>query len=446
MKKIKVTAIKIVCKVFILLILFFTSCFVVSCTTSINVKVEHPPALNTSGIKRIAIMPFESAFANREMAQYTTSAVTARIQEMNYFTLVASSEIERLRNNNQSIEDYVDATFTGRIIRIDTKREASQGSYKAKGGKTVNYTDYTTNVEIEFNYSLVIAQDGRLIGPVTKKNTNSATSRDNYPSAPELIRAAIDSQLRLLGRDIAPYTTYESRTFSSETSSDKTLKAEMKNALEMVKAGNYKIALDMYLRIYEQYKNAAAAENAAILHELLNGTDTAADFMRQVYNDTGNPKALDVLSRLNRIQRDKAIIANDYSDNRNRTDRVTAFASEEIHKILPKGAKVWIYNNAADNPITAAVVDNITSDLIKNGISVVDRQNAKLIDAEREYQMSGYVSDDDFISIGNAAGANTIVVIGITGSGAERRLQVRVLNVERGVSIMQSDTGEKWRI
>jgi len=435
------TTIKIVRKIFALFVLLAASC-----STSVNVKVQHPPALNTAGIKRIAVMPFESSLVNRETAQYATSAVITKIKDINYFTLVASSEIDRLRKNNQSIENYVDATFTGRIIRIDTKRETYKGSYKAKDGTTVNYTDYTTNVEVEFNYSLVLARDGRLIGPVTRKKTNSATSRDKYPSAPELIRAAIDSQLRLLGRDIAPYTTYESRTFVSETSSDKVLKTEMKTALESVKAGNYRIALDSYLGIYERNKNIAAAQNAAILHELLYNAETAANFIKKVYDETGNPKALDVLARLNKILQDQAVLAGDYSDTRNLTERVAAFAGEEIQKALPKGAKVWIYNNAADNSITTAVADNITSDFIKKGISVVDRQNAKLIEAERKFQMSGYVSDNDFISIGNAAGANIITVIGITGTGAERRLQVRVLNVEKGVPIMQSDTSDKWRI
>jgi hypothetical protein len=419
---------------------------VTGCATSINITVKRPPTLNTSGIKRIAIMPFEAAGANREMAQYATTSVTSKIQALNYFTLVSSAEIERLRRNNQSIESYVDALFTGQIIRIDTKNEIYQGSYKTKDGKTVNYTDYTTNVEVEFNYSLVLARDGSLIGPVTKSGRNSATSRESYPAAPALIRTAIDDQLQSVGRNIAPYTAVETRTFANEKSQDKVLKMEMKSALDMVKAGNYKLAIDAYLGVYERYKSMAAAENASILHELLDGTLTAANFIRQVYDETGNPRALDVLARLNKILQDQAILASEYSDNRNQTERAAAFANEEIQKVLPKDARVWIYNNAANNPMAVSVADNITSVFIKKGIGVVDRQNIKLIEAEQKFQMSGFVSDDDFISIGNAAGANTIVVIDIIGTGAARRLQVRVLNVEKGVPIMQSDAGEKWRI
>jgi hypothetical protein len=446
MKKIKVTAIKIIYKLFIMLVLFVTICFASGCATSINVKVQHPPNLNTAGIRRIAVMPFENRTANRDMAQYATSVAAKRVQDTNYFTMVSASEVERLRRSNQSLENYVDAVLNGQITRIDTKHETYRGTYKTKDGKTVNYIDYTTSVEIEFNYSLVLARDGKLIGPVFKSGSNSSTSRDNYPSAPDLIKSVIDSQLRQIGRDIAPYITYDSRTFASESTKDKVLKAQMRNALEMVKAGSYMTALELYLGIYGEYKSVAAAYNASILHELVNDTGTAANYIQNVYNETGNPKAQEALARLNRILRDQAILASDYGDKKDNTERVAAYANEEIQKVLPKNARVWIYNNAVKNPITTAVADNITSDFIKKNIIVVDRQNMKLIEAEQKLQMSGYVSDKDFVSIGNAAGANTIVVLDIIGTGAARRLQVRVLNLEKGVPIMQSDTSEKWRI
>jgi len=445
MRKFK-TTVKIIWKPLVLLFLIISICAAISCAPSVNVRVQHPPNLNTSGIKRIAIMPFEARAVNKDTAQYATSVATTKIQQMNYFTLVAASEIERLRKNNQSIENYVDAMFTGQIIRVDIKNENHHGSYKTKDGKTVRYIDYMTNIEVEFSYSLVLARDGSLIGPVVKSGTNSSSSRENYPSSQELIKTVIDNQLRNLVLDIAPYTSTETRTFASETSNDKALKEEMKNALALVKDGNYRAALEAYLGIYNRNKNFAAAENAAILHELLDDANTAANFMQQVSDETGNPRALIILARLNKILRDQEILARDYSDNKNQTGRVAAFANEEIRKVLPKDARVWIYNNAAKNPITTAVADDIASDFIRKKISVVDRQSIKLIEAEQKLQMSGYVSDNDFISVGNAAGANTIVVIDITGTGAARRLQVKVLNVEKGVTIMQSDTGDKWRI
>jgi len=454
---------------------------ITACATSIRLTVSRPPNLNTAGIKRIAVMPFEAnTGVGREMALYATNTATKRIQEMNYFTLVDSSEIERLKKNNQNLENYIDAQFAGRITRISIDNEASNGSYKDKNGDVTYYTDYITKVEIEFNYSLVLARDSRVIGPVYKRSSRSSSNREtspstqellqtaineqlnksgkssssregsskkeNYPSSSALLMAAIDEQLRYLAHDIAPHTVIETRTFAEEKTKDKVLKEEMKNAITQVKAGNYKLALSAYLDIYDRYKNVAAAENASILYESFGEVQTAADFMQRVYNETGNPKAKETLVRLNKILQDQAILASDYGDTRDLTKKAADLASDEIQKVLPKNARVWIYNNSTNNSMAAAIADNLTSDFIRKGIKVVDRQNAALIEAEQKFNMSGYVSDNDFISIGNAVGANTIVVIGISGAGSTRRLQVRVLDIEKRVPLMQSDTNEKWKI
>lgn len=417
----------------------------VGCATSIKLAVERPPTLNTAGIKRITIMPFTSN-SSGEMAQYATSVATRSIQEMNYFTLVDPSEIDRLKRSNQNIENYIDAQFTGKITRIGVANETRSGSYKDKDGNVTYYTDYITKVEVELEYALVVARDSRLIGPISKKNSNSSSSRENYPSSSELIRRVIDGQLRYVGNDIAPHTVIETRTFTEDKTKDKALKEEMKNALAQVKAGNYKIALEAYLGIYDRYKSVAAAQNAAILYESFGETQTAANLMQKVYNDTGNPKTKDVLTNLNKVLQDKALLASDYSDTRDQTKKAADLASAEIQKVLPRNARVWIYNDSSNNQMSTAVVDNLTAEFINKGIKTVDRQNAALINAEQKFNMSGNVSDNDFLSVGNAVGANTIVVIGITGVGANRRLQVRVLDIEKRVPIMQSDTSEKWQI
>jgi len=448
---------------------------ITACATSIRLAVNRPPNLNTAGIKRIAVMPFEAnTNAGREMAQYATGVAAKRIQEMNYFTLVDSSDIERLKRNNQNLENYIDAQFVGRITRISINNETNKGSYKNKNGDVTYYTDYITKVEIEFNYSLVLARDSRVIGPVYKrgsrsssnrenssssqesltaaieekinKNNRISSSRENYPSSSELLMAIIDEQLRYLSHDIAPHTVIETRTFAEEKTKDKDLKEEMKNALAQVKAGNYKSALEAYLDIYYRYKSIAAAENASILYESFGDVQTAADFMQRVYNDIGNPKAQETLAHLNKILRDQAVLASDYGDARDQTKKAADLAGDEIQKVLPKNARVWIYNDSTNNSMATAIVDNLTSDFIRKGIKVVDRQNSALIEAEQKFNTSGYVSDNDFISIGNAVGANTIIVIGISGAGSTRRLQVRVLDIEKRVPIMQSDTSDKWKI
>ena len=431
------------------------------CATSISLQVEHPPNLNTAGIKRIAVMPFEAASgAYREMAQYATTAATSKISELNYFTLVAPAEIERLKSSNQSIENSVDALFSGKITRIGAANKAQEGSYKNKDGETIQYIDYSTNVEIEFTYSLVRSRDGNLVGPVSKRGTKSATSRDNYPSTTPLLMSAVDEQLRFLGRDIAPYSTTETRVLLREKTKDKALKAEMKDINAMVAARNYRAALEAYLGVYEQNQNYAAAENAAILYEALGDSGVALNFMQNVYSDTGNPKARQIISRLNRSIQDQAILASDYRANSSgrtelaasviqraespdRLDKVASFAAGEIEKALSAGTVVWIYNKSSLKT-AADITDAVTSGFIVRGIHVVDWRNAMLVNADYTAQVRGFLNDNDIINIANAAGADAVVMMNIAGTGAAQYLQVQVIDITRRIPIMQSDTGDNW--
>jgi len=432
---------------FVLLVLTLIGCG----ATRIPVKVERPSTLNTTGIKRIAVMPFAyDAASYSGLASYATSYVADKIRETNKFTLVDASEILRLQATNQSVESYVDAMFIGRITRanVEQSSQTQPGWTDKKGNHYPPVTTYYTKVEVEFNYSLKVARDGRLIGPVSKKGTASSFARDGYPSADGLLRQALVSQLDLVKQDIAPYTTLELREFAEEKNND-AAKTEMKQAVEQVKAQNYKLALQAYLGIYERYKSQAAAENASIMYEATGDPESALALVQKAYEETGNPRLQFRIAVLNNILGAKAKLAANEKEEaqaQSPVDRVTAFASEEIQKVLPSESVVWIYNNSPGNTMVEAVVDNITAGFIRKGIALVDRQNTALIAAEQKLQVSGAVNDAEMVRLGNAAGAKMIAIIGITGSGAMRRLQVRVLDIERGVPIMQSDTDERWQM
>jgi hypothetical protein len=407
------------------------------------VEVDRLPTLNTSGIKRIAVMPFEADNPSyRGLASYATSVAIEKISGTGHFTLVDATEVRHIQRRRQNVENYVDAMFIGRITRAVVEKDSKTSQHKDKKGNAYNSTTYYTKVEIEFSYSLKMARDGRLIGPVSRKGTASAYSTDGYPSADELLRGALASQLAFIRQDIAPYKSTEMRTIAEDKSEDDVLKTEMKEALAHVKAQNYKLALQAYLGIYERYKSPAAGENASIIYEVLGDTESALNIMQRVYNDTGNPTTQLVIARLRKIIDDKAKLS--VSEQQDPISRVTAFASEEIQKVLHNNAVVWLYNNSSGNAMVEAVADNLTAYFIRKGIGVVDRQNTALVAAEQRLQLSGAVNDAEMVKLGNAAGAKTIVIIGIAGFGAMRRLQVRVLDIERGIPIMQSDTDERW--
>jgi tetratricopeptide (TPR) repeat protein len=360
------------------------------------------------------------------------------------------SEIERLQRGGESIGNHVDALFTGQILSMTSADSSHVVERKDPETKNIIYeTVYDREVELSFNYSFIRARDGTIVDVVSKqgKSSDHKNSPSSLSSFSQMGQQIVNSRLSNLARDVAPYTAIESRSLLNEKSKDKELKNIMKEAVLLVKAGSYKSALDSYLTIYRIYNNFAAAHNAAIMHEALGDLSEAANLMQRVGDETGNPQAYTVLSRLNRTMQEQALLATEYGDTRDQKEKVAAYAVGEIQKVLPSGARVWVFNSSKEEKALASTVtDEIKSNLMRNGIIVVDRESARLIQAEQNFQMSGYVSDDEFVSIGNAAGANTLIIVAITGISSLRRLQLRVLDIEKRTNLLQSDAGDNWKL
>jgi len=126
-------------------------------------------------------------------------------------------------------------------------------------------------------------------------------------------------------------------------------------------------------------------------------------------------------------------------------ERVTAHAVGEVGRVLPMAARLWIHSDATTYQALASnVIDNMTVAFLTSGFTVVERGMIDLVTTEQNLHLGGFVADGDFVSIGNLAGANTTVIVSIIGTGAMRRLQVRVLDIETGTVTMQSGTGSEW--
>jgi TolB-like protein len=68
--------------------------------------------------------------------------------------------------------------------------------------------------------------------------------------------------------------------------------------------------------------------------------------------------------------------------------------------------------------------------VIAKKFTVVDRKTLDTIRSERNFQMSGEVSDQSAVSIGNMLGANIVITGSITGAGNTQRLTLKVLDVK----------------
>ena len=423
------------------------------CATTVRVQTEQMPALDTSGIRRIAIMPFgtgaNTGRLHREMSQYITSVATRQIQQIGHFTLVSPAEIDRLLRNNQSIEGHVDALFSGQISYINVNERSFLEQRRTRDGRVYSVTVFIREADIGFNYYFSRARDGSIIGPVFKRGSASSRgdSSAQLRTAEQLLRGIVDDQLRLLHREIAPHTVTETRRIARGPSGDRLLRSEMNIAHAQVRAGDYRAAINTYLDIFQRHGNITAVLNASFLLEALGDVRAAANLLSAVLAETGSAEVRDALDRQNRILLNQAAVAREFGQTLTGAERVAAHASDEVRRVLPHGARLYIINNAVnDRSLAYDVIDNMSSIFIRSGVNLVERQNIDLILAEKNLQFSGFVSDADIMSIGNLAGANTAVIVSMTGTGAARRLQLRVLDLERGVPVFISDTGEAWRL
>jgi len=61
--------------------------------------------------------------------------------------------------------------------------------------------------------------------------------------------------------------------------------------------------------------------------------------------------------------------------------------------------------------------------------TVVDRSDIDKVLNEQNFQMSGYVDDNAFVSIGKFIGATVVITGNITGTGSQKRLVIKAINV-----------------
>jgi tetratricopeptide (TPR) repeat protein len=421
------------------------------CSTTVAFQVQRPPALNTLGIQRLAVMPFsttDNSSLQRQAATWLTNESLFRIQGTNHFTLINAAEIERVRAARGNIEVLADALFNGQVVSTTVQNSSRESSYKDKEGNTIAYTIYEREVQLVFNYSLMRTRDGSMIGPISRtlstKDSNEKWA--DLRTTDVMVQSLIQRSMTGLGRDIAPYMVTERRSLMGETSKDKVVKQRTKDANALVKAGSYKTAQNAFAEIYQDTGSFAAAYNAALLIEAQGDREGAVAFLQRVYNDTGNPKATAEIARLQRAIADAGLLEA-YAANENQRDRVIALMVETLPMVMPANPRIALINNSRNEKELAEIIINgIIDGFVKRNITVVDRNNQYLVEMERNYQYSGNVSDEEMVSLGHEAGVNAFVLVAVTGSGGLRRLSVRMLDVERNTILYQSPQTDEMNL
>jgi len=419
------------------------------CATQVRFDAQRPPNLNTTGIQRVAVAPFATAVSGAgQIAQDLTSNVTSRLQATGAFELVSYDAVRAAMARGDA-ENFADAVLRGRVTHFatNTVNRQRQEQYRRPDGTTATRVVHfqVRDVEVSFEYYFVRTRDGSVVGPVRRVGQTSATSdvHGNLTDGQTLARNIITNQLRFFYRDVAPHTITISRTMQRE--SDRDLRGLMNAANASRRAGDYLGSREAYIAIWNNHRSIPAAINAAILFEATGELEDGIFFMEQVFEATRAPQVLQKLTQLNREVSYLLGLEALAGGGRSPAEVVANHAVGEISGILPTTPRLWIHPTA-NQPLVNDVIDNMISAFLGAGVTIVDRQMIDLVLLEQNLHLDGAVADSDFVSIGNLAGANTVVTVGMIGTGAARRLQVRVLDIETATLRMQSGTGVAWRL
>jgi TolB-like protein len=421
------------------------------CATTVAFRVERPPTIPTLGIQRLSVLPFatsDNSSLQRHAATLLTNESLSRIQAVNRFTLVDSGAILRAQSNNQSAENLADATFSGQILSVVVTDDTRQGTRKDSEGNTYTYTIYTRDVKMTYNYNVKRTRDGTMLGTVNKSGSRSDSNEEksSLKAAETMVQEIVTSTMSAVARDVAPYTVTEQRSIQKEPSKDKVIKNRAKEAEAMVKLGDYIGARDAFLGIYLDTRSIAAAQNVGLLVEFTEGSEAAVAFMQRVLSETGNYKARDEIARLERAMATAGLL-DAYRENQSQRDRVVSLMVEEIYAKLPANAKLAVMNNSqTEKDLAESAAIGIINGLQSKNVTLVDRSNRGIADTEKNYQLSGNVSDNDIVRVGNEAGVSVFALVSVTGSGSSRRLSVRLFDVERNTILYQSPLTDEMNL
>jgi hypothetical protein len=222
---------------------------------------------------------------------------------------------------------------------------------------------------------------------------------------------------------MAPWERIENRTLATltkEESKDKELKRQMSEALKRVKAKDYVAAAAMYGSIYAGYGAFAAGYNQALLMELTGDANSSMILMADLAQKTNNPMAVSMLATMKRASSSLQKAVEQFMEGRPLAEVAVEQASKELLAKLPEGSRISLVDTSRTktallDSVIAGIFDNLAGGGKGKGITVLDRQNQSLIDMEKQYQLSGEVSDATTVSIGHTLGLTTIVFCSIEG-------------------------------
>ena len=115
-------------------------------------------------------------------------------------------------------------------------------------------------------------------------------------------------------------------------------------------------------------------------------------------------------------------------------DSALSTVATEIATSLPNKSTFSVGNFFTDSKeLSEFLINELTRKVAKNGTLTLVERNTKLIDAEIDYQYSGFVSNDSMVELGYRLGVRYLAYGSFEQFGSMLQLNVQVTDVETGV-------------
>ena len=156
-------------------------------------------------------------------------------------------------------------------------------------------------------------------------------------------------------------------------------------------------------------------------------------YLEVICNNIDDPLKFGFKS-ITEIKREKLEFTESSSSDGTTLDNAVEGAVETICDSIPNGSKIAVLNMACfDEETSDFLIEEISYLLVKIGkFSVVDRKSLNAIRSEQDFQMSGEVSDESAINIGQFLGAEVVITGSLSGTGDMKRLRIKALDVKTG--------------
>ena len=298
-----------------LFIFIFCVVTFLGCSTHINVRVNRPAEVDLSFVETIAIIPFAEdpsfwdyvLFGTDEykISKYFTSRLETKLSNAEYFKVVTTSK-------EYGTIPPCDAYISGSIHSLNTNIKQKERIVKDEKTQTEKkIIEFFRVLEFSISYRIIDQSTGNVL----KKFEDSYSLTSEYesekskvPTACDLAKSELNDVISDLIRKITPYTTSKSISLLK----DKSKNSQMEYADSLVKEGNLVLAYNEFMKVYETTNMFEAGYNCACILEAQNKYEEAETFLQDLYNKTGNSKALDLLKDVQYEikQRDKLIQQN----------------------------------------------------------------------------------------------------------------------------------------